>query len=251
MLVLSYGITKSGSTLAFELCKVVLEQSGFEQRRLPDAVTVPGRRINFLEFATIDNLERLMVEIGPEEIIAVKTHDSLRPTERQFLQEASVSNRVRIQVNYRDPREIALSLVDAGAKARAKGEKSFSEYFAVEDTVKDVSNQLKQCRLWGSLAGALRLFYNDVAFNTPDAIAHICDHLGISPLDESAVAEVVTRVSKTFTQKNRAAKDRYKDLTIRQSEFLIEAIKGSRPFINRVCMRRDMSWFENAFPVEQ
>ena len=84
MIVLSYGMTKSGSTLAFELCKAVLEQRGYEQRHLPDDVVTEGHHINFLADVTVANLEKLVAEVAPSEIIAIKIHAPVGLAEVKF-----------------------------------------------------------------------------------------------------------------------------------------------------------------------
>ncbi|HVT26453.1 MAG TPA: hypothetical protein VHE81_00400 [Lacipirellulaceae bacterium] len=244
MIVLSYGMTKSGSTLAFELCKAILEKSGFPQRRLPDGVVAPGRRINFLEPVTLETIGRLSSEVGSKEIIAVKLHEGGSAQVRKAVAQEIERGNVRLHVNYRDLREVALSLIDAGEKARKNGQHAFSEFHRLEDTYTDIGRQLEICRRWGSVRGALHLFYNEVGFDTATAVQRICENIGLPTLDPQATGEVIDAVfDRAFTQKNKAVKDRYKDLTIRQSENLLDSIPGAKPFVNRVCSRGDLSWF--------
>ena len=76
MLILCYGITKSGSTLAFELIKGMLESAGHPQVRLSDGSVHPGQVVNFLEPVDRGTLKRLLAEIG-DRWIAVKTHSPI------------------------------------------------------------------------------------------------------------------------------------------------------------------------------
>jgi hypothetical protein len=78
MLVLCFGIQKSGSTLAFELVRGVLETAGFAQPflrndRFKNGAAPEGAR-NFVEHITGAMIEELAQEIGPDRRIAVKTH---------------------------------------------------------------------------------------------------------------------------------------------------------------------------------
>src|SRR5579863_5931463 len=102
MIVLSYGMLKSGSTLAFELCKSVLTESKFVQRRLPDDVVTPGHHINFFANLTVSTLGRALDEVAPSEIIAIKVHSALRPAEMQFVEKAVAEGVMKVQENFRD-----------------------------------------------------------------------------------------------------------------------------------------------------
>jgi hypothetical protein len=246
MIVISYGMTKSGSTLAFELCKAVLEQRGFQQRRLPDGVVTAGHHINFQNDVSLAVLKGLLKEVAPEEIIAIKVHCAVGGAEIPFIESAIADKQMKVHVNLRDPREICLSLIDAGAKAREKNRAAFSEIAGLEDAAKAASRQLKSCRRWGSIEGALYLFYNEVAFDSAVAVRQICADFGFPALTDEELAIVLNRVFKeAFTQRNKAVKDRYKDeLTLRQNEYLLEELKGGQGFIRRVCEQRDFSWFK-------
>jgi len=248
MIVLSYGMTKSGSTLAFELCKSILQQKGFEQRRLPDNVVAPGHHINFINDVSIPVLGRALEEVSSTEIIAIKTHAAVQQAAIPFIETAISQGQMKVQVNLRDPREICLSLVDAGAKAREKNRAAFSEIQSLEDAAKVASQQLVSCRRWGSIAGALHLFYNEVAFDTPLAVRQICTDFGFQTFNDEELKIVLDRVfNDAFTQRNKAVKDRYKDdLTIRQNEFLLRELRGGQGFIRRVCEQRDFSWFRQS-----
>ena len=249
MIVLSYGMLKSGSTLAFELCKSILVNRGFAQRRLPDGLILKKiHSINFFEEITLAALEKALEEVRPTEFIAIKTHAGLRPPELHLIEDAVAEGRMKVQVNLRDPREMALSLVDAGANARAKMRQAFSEIVQLADAVRIVERQLSVCRTWGSIRGVMYSHYNEVAFDTPAAVRQMCDYLGLKMFKEDELPRVIDPVfNEAFTQRNKAVKDRYKDdLTVRQNEFLLEAIKLARPFIRRVLEQRDYSWFTPA-----
>lgn len=247
MIVLSYGMTKSGSTLAFELCKSVLQQRGYDQRRLPDGAVAPWHHINFFNTLTVENLQRALDEVSPKEIIAVKTHVAIGPDERAFIEKRIAEASIKVHVNYRDPREVCLSLVDAGVQARERGRPAFAEIHTLADAARIVRRQLGVCRRWGAVRGALHLYYNDVAFDTRHAVDQMCTDFGFELLSPAEYDTIVDGLfHNTFTQKNKAVIDRYKELTDRQNAFLIEQIPGIQDFISRVCVERDHSWFRPA-----
>src|ERR1700741_2828984 len=79
MLIITYGIPKSGSTLTYELVRGMLINTGYSQdlegkeRR---AVQPLGGRMkrNFVGQMGRAEIEELVAKIGPEGRIAVKTH---------------------------------------------------------------------------------------------------------------------------------------------------------------------------------
>jgi hypothetical protein len=253
MIVLCYGVTKSGSTLAFELCKSVLQQKGFEQRRLSDDYVAPGHHVNFLNDLSLGSLQKLVQGASASEIIAVKAHAAIGPAEMEFVESAVAQGQMKVQVNLRDPREVCLSLEDAGKKARENNRAAFAEIKNLEDAAKVVSRQLNICQHWGSIKGALYLFYNEVAFETPLAVNQLCADFGFEMFDAEQMKAVIDRVfNEAFTQRNKAVKDRYKDdLTVRQNEALLEMIKGGPSFIRRVCEQKDFGWFQRAAEIKK
>jgi hypothetical protein len=244
MIVLSYGMTKSGSTLAFELCKSILEEKGFEQRRLPDWIVVPNHHINFLVDLTVDSLRRLSQEVSPLEIIVIKAHAAFDAAARQFIEDGIRRNQIKVHLNYRDLREICLSLVDAGVQAREAEKPAFAEIHTLADAAKATRRQLAICRVWGSLQGAMHLHYNDVAFGTRRIVDQMCADFGFDKVNDKEYAKIANHVfNEAFTQKNKGTIDRYKELSERQQKFLEMHILGYDDYLNRICIERDYSWF--------
>jgi hypothetical protein len=247
MIVLCYGMPKSGSTLAFELCKAILAQNGYDQRPLPQESVKGGRRINFIGSASIKTLRRLVNEVSEAERIAVKIHASIETNEALFLEKCISQGSAKVHVNHRDPREVCLSLVDAGVKARERDRQAFSEVHSLTDAAKIVNRRLAACRRWGAIRGALHLHYNDVAFNTRNAVDQIAGDFGFDLPNADQYNEIIDHVfNKAFTQRNKAVIDRHKELSPDQSEFLQKEIPDLEAFITRVCIKRDNSWFQEA-----
>ena len=106
---------------------------------------------------------------------------------------------------YRDPRDIALSMLDHGARARAKGKPAFAEYRTIDDTIEPIRHQTNSLLAWLSLPGVRPLFYDDLAFETARTLGVITRELGI-PAHEDTIREVMTN---RFTQFNVGARNRY------------------------------------------
>lgn len=248
MIVLCYGMTKSGSTLAFELCKAVLAAHGHVQRQLSDAVVVrEGHGGNFMVRPTPEKLQRTLLELAPGEIIAIKLHARLTTETRTYLASPVARDSCRVQVSYRDPRDIALSLLDAGQHIREhypEFNRGFARFHTLRESAEGAAVQMEVCKIWAGLPGALHLHYEDTAFAPEPVIARMCEQLGLAQFDAVTLAAVRnTAFAEAQAQKNKAMSHRHQDdLTPEQNEVLLSSIPGARPFIEKACIHRDYRW---------
>jgi hypothetical protein len=220
MLIFCYGVTKSGSTLAFELIKGMLATAGHAQERLPDGVVNPGHRVNYVQPLDRKRLNNLLAAVG-ERWIAVKTHAGIGDPLFAYLEQLQRENRVQVVISCRDPRDICLSLVDAGETARATGRKEFSEITDLSTAVPGLQQQIEKFEKWSAIRGALLLDYDTVAFETDTAIDRIESCLGIRSDRESAKRYAF---EEAFTQKNKGQRNRFREeLTAEQNAELVQA----------------------------
>lgn len=227
MLVFSYGIPKSGSTLAFELAKGVARLAGHRQRRLPAAVR--GRhRVNFLQHLDPAELEAL-ARGAEDRILVVKTHAVPGTTWIGAYERLAARGQVRAHVNHRDPRDICLSLLDAGRLARARGEAAFAEFVTLADAEARVRRYLDELVVWSRLPAALTLRYEVCAFATDVAIRAIAADLGVR-CPAWPVRVWVQRVA--FTYRNKALPARHRrELPTGEIEWLSAAFA---PYLRRM-----------------
>jgi len=205
LLFFSYGITKSGSTLAFELVRSALDSCGFNQLRLSDrAVQGPDKVLNFvvdIGAAQQAALLREAKELGY--MVALKTHRAPSIYVKELLHSGEAIG----HVVYRDPRDIALSMLDHGRKARSNGEEAFAKIESLDDTVKAITSQLKRLEEWVQLPGMSLIHYDDLAFNTLATCGRILEQL---QLDGSAKEICRLVLEERFTQFNKGIPCRWK-----------------------------------------
>ncbi len=199
----SYGMTKSGSTLAYELARSGLVLAGFDQPRLSLSAVMNRKKINFCSHIDADNvaaIKRETMAIGHP--IAIKTHTRADPEVVKLLQ----NGEAMAHAVYRDPREIALSMLDHGAKSRAKGKPGFVEFETVDDTIENIRHQTNSLKSWLSLPNVRPLFYDDFAFDMDRFTPIILDEVGVKA-DTTKVIRMTTK--DRFTQRNKARQARY------------------------------------------
>jgi len=244
MIVISYGIPKSGSTLAFELLRETLRTAGCEQEvfyndvRDVSAVN-PDRARNFISEITKEKIAGIIEQAGPDRIIALKTHSDFPDDMFGWLEEAQADRRLQVIASYRDPRDICLSLMDSGRKSREKGKKAFSGIEDLEKAAAKVKNRIKHFRKWAALKGTLRLNYETVAFEPDAAIDAIESVLNIKA-DHARVKEYA--FGEAHTLKNKAKRARYLDEMDDAQKQAMQETFGR--FIAKVCEKNDQTWFD-------
>ena len=207
MLVLCYGMAKGGSTLTFELVKGMLESAGHTQVRLPDGPVDPEHPVNYIEAIDAERAEALLRAVG-ERWIAVKTHTGFRPPFFPVLEALHERGDIRVVASYRDPRDICLSLLDAGTQAREMGYRAFARITDMEAAITNVGEQIEKFRRWASVRGALRLDYETVAFSPDTAIDRLEQYLGVTCDRDAAKRHAF---EQAFTQQNKMKRRRFED----------------------------------------
>jgi hypothetical protein len=206
MLVFSYGIPKSGSTLAFQLARCIAALNGHSQRLMPPPLSAPGHRVNFHQ--ELDPaLLRAVADRAGDRVLVVKTHARPGPEWIAEFRRLAALGRVAAHVNHRDPRDICLALLDAGEKARRAGEAAFSEFVTLDDAARRTAGYLEELRLWAALPGVLELRYEVCAFRMDEAIGRIKAHLGLR-CPNWPVRLYVNHLA--FTHRNKAVPERHR-----------------------------------------
>lgn len=203
LLYFSYGMTKTGSTLAFQLVRSALDLCGFPQDRVPLDVVNPVLRRNFVNHISERQFEELKDEAKKRGYpIALKTH--MRPD--PCVVEAIQSGEAIAHACYRDPRDMALSMLDHGQISRETGGDEFAELHSLEDAFTNIRSQHDSLTAWLRLPGVMPLYFEDIAFNTVETARRILTQLKLK-IDPEVLAEVVH--TQRFTQKNKALHLRY------------------------------------------
>ena len=173
-IIFSYGMTKCGSTLAFELARTGLEMAGFEQRKLHAQGIRQSSQINFAGHLNPANIRQIWDEIcAIGHPIVIKTHTRPDPAVIACFQQ----NQAIAQATYRDPRDMALSMLDHGAKNRALGRLAFSEITNLQTAHENITAQVDSLTQWLVRPNCLPLYFDDLAFDTENTARLILGQL--------------------------------------------------------------------------
>lgn len=204
-LYVSYGMPKSGSTLAFELVRTMLELAGKAQPILSEEFVEPHHGINFIQ--TLDGpavraaSETAALLDGP---LVVKTHSRIFPAVKKRLGNGHMIGHAVC----RDPRDIALSMLDAGREGRAWGGGSEGTFKNVIDAIPALRSHVKKFVEWAECDQIIPIHYEQLAFNTMATAERIAAQFKLD-VDVGKAVHIVSR--ERFTQKNRGVPQRWKN----------------------------------------
>lgn len=204
-IIFSYGMTKCGSTLAFELARTGLELAGYPQPALGMDGLNGDARINFashLSDAQLDAIWCRVQTIGHP--IVIKTHTRPDPC---VIDMFKAGNAVA-HATYRDPRDMALSMMDHGNRNRAQGKSAFTEITDLNAARININSQIDTLTQWLVRPNCLPLFFDDLAFDTETTTRKILANLQLE-LNPGRVASFVK--NRRFTQKNKGVRRRFRD----------------------------------------
>lgn len=190
---------KSGSTLAFELTRTMLEMAGVPQLRIAEEVTDASNFVQTLNRPALMKLKRAAVD-GP---VVIKTHSQLFPPVANGLRRGTLIGHAVC----RDPRDLALSMLDAARDGRAWGAGPDGKFRTVADTVKRLHTCVRIFQKWAATPHVIPIHYERLAFDTPAVAAEIAAQLGISVDIPRAIQ---TATHSKFTQLNRGIPQRWK-----------------------------------------
>lgn len=213
----SYGMTKCGSTLAFSMMRSLLIASGYPQERLPNEVLGERPVINFVNPLTEDQL-RITLDIVEEtgNPLVLKTHSKPSAPMIKLLEDGTAIG----HAVFRDPREMALSMVDHGQRSREKGVAAFSEYFEINDAIDNITSQIQTFVAWVDCPGIRPWYYDDFAWNMGKYIDELRRQTGLSATTKEAREELNP---KRGTQYNKAQRNRWReDMSQEDSEFILD-----------------------------
>jgi len=231
LIYLSYGMTKSGSTLAYQLARTAMVAAGMDQPLLNIPALRKTKHINFIEQLEPWRLEAVMDQARAlGHAIVLKTHS--RP-DQPIMRELLESGLAIGHACLRDPRDMALSMLDHGARSRKAGKGEFSEFHSVDAALTNIRQQTETLRQWLCLPNILPLAYEELAFDTVSATRKILKQLNIQ-INPAHIAEIVLDAGQT--NKNLGKPSRHAQQMAAQTS--AEIADEFAPLINQFILQR-------------
>ncbi len=203
-LIICYGMTRSGSTLAFQVVSGILQINGFTQNKL-NYPFLKEKKENFIPARIITSeLLSEINQISGDNYLAIKTHGPLSNEALEYLD----LNNIPVLISVRDPRDILLSLLEIGERNRSIGQKGFINISSFEDAFRALKKQIRDQMTWNTLLEKENTFlviYEKIIFNYTPLVDFISNIIQRKPIDEKLLKK---HLSNSFTQFNKGVPGR-------------------------------------------
>ncbi len=146
MIYVCYGITKSASTFLYQLTEEVFAVAGRTPHKLGPPYRPKGALDNYFDVVDEKLIQELAQVVGGDDLV-IKTHGPPRGDIASLI----ASGAVLANASIRDPREIALSMLDHGRRARRWKLAPFVEFQSLEDTLPSIDNQIGYFNAWAGI----------------------------------------------------------------------------------------------------
>lgn len=176
MVLLCCGMPKSGSTLAFDLSRLIAEQAGSPPDPIGELITDKGVRTNECRALSHDLLSHLRQRAANEDRLLV-VYSYAAPT--QAVAAAMAEGWLKAVAVCRDPRDVALSMVDQGQVGPEWGAWAGQRIMRPDDVRDLVRSHVAQFEAWMKLPGIVYFNYERVAFDIRGAVRTIAGHVGV------------------------------------------------------------------------
>ena len=198
-LFISYGMTRSGSTLAFETEKAILENYGMPQ----DKIVYKGLE-NWIEnylpekyLSDIDSLKKIN-EKTLDNFVVFKTHGAANKKLINFIR----NFKIPVTISVRDPKDIIISLLEISKKNRSINETGFINIISFKDALRNIEEDLWRLETWKPLIeeGIAKVIPYEETIKDAEIIIKFLADLTSKP--ELLISEIKEITKKRFTQFN-------------------------------------------------
>lgn len=207
MIYIAYGAPKSGSSLTFELTRAMFDVLGY--RPIVMSAEARGDRsgkahyTNTIREFTPDVVAAVEGAEHADTILLLRSHHGASPAIASLIERGLAKHMVGI----RDPRDIALSMLDVVVRLAEQKGRSHPTIRAgdLSSTLKTIEANIARITSWADIPGGLILNYEQTAFDHTVTLDAICRQLGLdAPRDSYGV--IFERATKRMSGKVNVAK---------------------------------------------
>jgi hypothetical protein len=176
MILLSWGMPRSGSSFCFQISREILEFYGHNNYIIQEKFLPIEFRDNYLDI-TSDSLDKLLNYVPDEVILIVKTHSYLYDEIKSYIEQG----KVKATATFRNPMGIILSLVDVGeADRKNKKERGFNKIFTVDDAINYFKTEIFPAALrWIDCDNIFKISYKKLTTDTNEVFYNFIDYLDL------------------------------------------------------------------------
>jgi riboflavin synthase alpha subunit len=183
MLILVYGIPKSGELFIYQILWDLLESAGFQQEsiRRESLRTVPGASKGGLILTNKTSLQSLYTKTTAYPIVLARTHDALS----ESLMEDISAGKVKIIVANRDSLACAGAMLRHAQNEHIVGDPDYASLASYKNLARCniiISDFTEKFKSWIPLTEKLIVNHKDLVDKIEDVIESLAKHIGLEHL---------------------------------------------------------------------
>lgn len=203
-LIVSHGLPKSASSFAWLLLRDILRVGGAPLVKLSAEAKGAPSEEDYVDSLSAERLAAIGREAGAG-CALVKTHGfAPRPG---AIEAAGFAQQI-VFAQHRDPRDIALSLIDHGNRSRAAGIADFVECVNVERSLWTIDLALKTMESWLELGEVHLVSYDALCFDSAATVARMAKTLKLRVDPAEILAPYADK--RRITQFNKGVPQRWR-----------------------------------------
>ena len=214
MIYISYGMLKSASTMLYQLTEEVFRFAGRQPLHLGPPFRERLSVTNYFDTIDAKLLEAIEKAVGHADIV-LKTHQPPHPDVVRLIRSGEILANAAI----RDPREIALSMLDHGHRSRRWRIAEFSEFWTVADCFASIDDQIATFHRWQELGNVKIFIYNDICFRTEAVATAIARQSGFDVVAQAPAQ--LFRDKSTIGQFSKGVPLRYREMAEAESQLFL------------------------------
>lgn len=224
----SYGMTKSASSFVYQLEEQVFKLSKYDLVKVPPEIRGNKAQENYVEPITDKKVQEILDWLPDNAVTVIKTHGAPSKLACDLVNEGKAF----ASATFRDPRDIAVSLADHGARSREKGIADFANFFRPIDALPELKNQLNRLNPWLSLSGCQAFPYDVIRTKPEDVVSAVVEQVGLAGIQVQNVLSPFQDRTKIIHY-NVGSAGRYKEFMTEE-----EALKFESEFDGLLSMCR-------------
>lgn len=202
----SYGMTKSASSFVYQLEEQIFKLSNYDLMKVPPEIRGNRAPENYVEPITDEKVREILDWLPENAVTVIKTHGAPSKLACDLVNEG----KAYASATFRDPRDIAVSLADHGARSREKGIADFANFVRPIDALPEIKNQLNRLNPWLALPRCRAFSYDDIRSRPEKIVEDVLEQVELS---EIPIKDVLSPFQdrKTIIHYNVGSSGRYKD----------------------------------------
>jgi hypothetical protein len=214
MIYICYGMTKSASTFLYQLTERLALLAGRKPARLGPPFRPAWSLNNYFDRIDPPLVRDIQARVGRDDVV-LKTHG---PPDPEIAQRVA-RGEILASASMRDPREIALSMIDHGTRSRRWGYAEFSECRLPLDAWPSLDNQVETYGLWAAIPKIRTFSYNEICFDTLAAVRKLAAQIGVAADPERVIQPF--QCHNLIGQFSKGAALRYREMPLEEQQLFL------------------------------